>query len=91
VFYSFVLCSLYLTFVFAAIEFQLAGASANVVAKESGCEEVHAAKSPSSQEPLADIEIATPHDTSMLDIALVSRHAGTVKRDAVCGLLAECL
>jgi uncharacterized protein YlxW (UPF0749 family) len=27
----------------------------------------------------------------MLDIALVSRHAGTVNRDAVCGLLAECL
>jgi hypothetical protein len=78
-------------FCFAPAEFQLAGASADVVAMESGREEVHAAKSPSPREPPADIEIATPHDTSVLDIALVSGHAGTVDRDAVCGLLTKCL
>jgi hypothetical protein len=91
VFYSFVLCSLYLTFVLAAADFQLVGISTNASAKESGHEEVHAAKSPSSREPPADIETATPHDTSMLDIALVSGCAGTVNHDAICGLLAECL
>jgi hypothetical protein len=80
-----------LTFVFAPAEFQLAGASADVVAKESGHEEVHAAKSPSPREPPTDIEIATPRDTSVLDIVLVSGHAGTVDRDVVCGLLTKCL
>jgi hypothetical protein len=80
-----------LTFVFAAAEFQLAGASADVITKESGCEEVHATKSPSSQEPLANIEITTPRDTSVLDIALLPGHAWTVYRDAICGLLVECL
>jgi hypothetical protein len=44
----FVLCSLYLTFVLAAADFQLVGISTNASAKESGHEEVHAAKSPSS-------------------------------------------
>jgi hypothetical protein len=91
VFYSFVLCLLYLTFVLAAADFQLAGASTDADAKESGWEEVHATKSPLLQEPPFDIETATPHDTSVLDIALVSGHTGTVTRDDICGLLAECL
>jgi hypothetical protein len=46
---------------------------------------------PPTREPLANTETATPHDTSVLDIALVSGHAGTINHDYVCGLLAECL
>jgi hypothetical protein len=90
-FYSFVLCLLYLIFVLAATDFQLAGISTDVGAEELGHEGVHAAKSPSSREPLADIETATPRDTSVLDIALVSGHVVTVNRDVVCILLVECL
>jgi hypothetical protein len=90
-FYSFVLCSLYLTFVLAATDFQPAGVSTDAGAKESGCEEVHTAKSPSSREPPADIETATPHGTSVLDIALVLGRAGTINCDAICNLLAKCL
>jgi hypothetical protein len=67
------------------------GASTDAGAKESECEEVHAAPSPTSREPLADAETATPRDTSMLDIALVSGGAGTVNHDFVCDMLAECL
>jgi hypothetical protein len=56
-----------------------------------GSEEVYAAKSPLSRESPVDPETATPCDTSMLDITLVSGHVGTITCDAVCGLLAECL
>jgi hypothetical protein len=91
VFYSFALCSLYLAFVLVAANFQLSSASTDAGAKESGREEVHAAQSPTSRESPADTETATPHDTSVLDIALVSGQAETINRDVVCGLLAECL
>jgi hypothetical protein len=91
VFYSFVLCSLYLAFVLVAANFKLSGASTDAGAKESGREEVHATQSPTSRESPADTETATPRDTSVLDIALVSGQAETINRDVVCGLLAECL
>jgi hypothetical protein len=87
----FALCLLYLTFVLAAANFQLAGISIDAGSKESRREGVRAAKSPSPREPLADIETTTPHDTSMLETVLVSRCAGTVNHDAICGMLAECL
>jgi hypothetical protein len=78
-------------FFLAAIDFQLAGVSTDAGTKESSHEGVHASKSPSSREPSADIETTTPRDTSVLDIALVSGGARTVKHDVVYGLLAECL
>jgi hypothetical protein len=87
----FVLCSLYLTFVLASADFQLVGASTDASTKESGREEVHATPSPTLREPLADTKTATPHDTSVLDIALVSGRVGTVNHDSVCGVLPECL
>jgi hypothetical protein len=67
------------------------GISTDAGTKESEHEGVHVAKSPSSLETPTDIETATPHDTSVLDIVLVSGHAGTVNCDAACGQLAECL
>jgi hypothetical protein len=73
-------------------DFQLVGVSTDGSARESGCQEVCTAKSPSSCEPLADPKKnTTPPDTGMLDIVLVSRHAGTVNHDAVCSLLTKCL
>jgi hypothetical protein len=80
-----VLCSLHLTFVPAVTDFQLVGISTDAGTKESEHEGVHVAKSPSSLETPTDIETATPHDTSVLDIVLVSGHAGTVNCDAACG------
>jgi hypothetical protein len=61
VFYSFVLC-LYLTFVLAAADFQLAGISTDGGSKESGREEVHTIKSPhceSLQLTLKPLPLAT--------------------------------
>jgi hypothetical protein len=80
-----------LTFVLSTGDFRLVGISTNGGTKESGCQEVCTTKSPSLQEPPADPKSATPHDTGVLDIALVSGRMGSVNRDAVCGLLAECL
>jgi hypothetical protein len=91
VFYLFVLCSLYLTFVLVAADFQLTGASTNANAKELGREEFHVSPSPKSREPLADSKTTTPHDTSVLDVALVLGCVGTVNQDRVCDLLAEFL
>jgi hypothetical protein len=91
VFYSFVLCLLYLTFVLSTIDFRLAGISTDAGAKEFGCEEVYTAKSPLLQEPPANPKTASPRDTSVLDIAIVLGHARTINRDVVCCLLAECL
>jgi hypothetical protein len=80
-----------LTFVLSVDDFSLAGASIDGGAKESCRQEVCISKSSSSQEPLANPESGTPHDTSVLDIALMSGSTRTVNHDAVCGLLAMCL
>jgi hypothetical protein len=45
---SFVLYSLYLTFVVSASGFRLVGVSTDAGTKELGCEKVHTTKSPSS-------------------------------------------
>jgi hypothetical protein len=88
---------LYLTFALAAAEFQPVVVSVDAGARDSGCGGVHAtertsgAESPSVREPLVDIETAHTHEASMSDIVLVSGHARTVNRDAVYGLLIECL
>jgi hypothetical protein len=96
VFYSFLfLCLLYLTFALSVGDFRLAGVSVDGGAKDSGHQEVCTGKSPSSQEPPANPENATPpppaHETSMLDIALMSGRTGIFNHDVVCNLLAECL
>jgi hypothetical protein len=48
-------------------------------------------ESPLLREPSTDIEHALNHETSVLDIALDSGHGEAINRDAVCGLLTECL
>jgi hypothetical protein len=78
------LCLLYLTFVLLVGNFRLAGVSTDGGAKESGHQEVCTAKSPSSREPSADPKSATPRDTGVLDIALVSGRTRTVNSDVVC-------
>jgi hypothetical protein len=83
--------SLYLTFVLSFSGFRLVGMSMKIGAKESGREEVYATKSLSSREPPDDSETATPQDTSVLDIALVSRRTRVINHDSVCGMLTECL
>jgi hypothetical protein len=40
---------------------------------------------------LPDVETTLGHKASVLDIALVSGSVGTVNRDAIYGLLNECL
>jgi hypothetical protein len=83
VFYSFVLCLLYLTFALAAAEFQAASISVGVGAKGLKHEDVMTTKSPSSQEPLADIEATPIDEASVLDIVLVLGQAGTVNHKVV--------
>jgi hypothetical protein len=65
--------------------------SSVATAKGLGDRDVHTTKSPSLQEPPANIEVTPISEASMLDIALVSRRARTVNRDTVCSLLTECL
>jgi hypothetical protein len=66
-------------------------ASSVATAKGLGDRDVHTTKSPSLQEPPANIEVTPIGEASMLDIALVSGRARTVNRDTVCGLLTKCL
>jgi hypothetical protein len=88
---------LYLTFVPVVAKVQSVVASANAGIKASGCgdvlvvERVTGAESPSAREPPVQVETTHIRDASMLDIVLVSRRNKTVNRDAVCGLLMECL
>jgi hypothetical protein len=62
-----------------------------LAAKGLGGKDVLITESPSSREPPADIKAALARETSTVDIALVSGSRGTIDRDAVCGLLNECL
>jgi hypothetical protein len=42
-------------------------------------------------DPPVQVKASQAHRASVLDIALVLGHTGTVDRDVVCGLLMECL
>jgi hypothetical protein len=52
---------------------------------------VHITWSHTLREPSVDIEDALAHETSALDIALAAGCGGVINRDAVCGVLTECL
>jgi hypothetical protein len=56
-----------------------------------GGEDVRTTESPSSREPPVEVEAARAHETSELDIVLVSGHGGTINCDVVCDLLTKCL
>jgi hypothetical protein len=72
-------------------------ASIAVGTKDSGGGGVHAderltgAGSASAQDHLVQVEACHGRRADVLDIALVSRHAGIVDHDVVYGLLSECL
>jgi hypothetical protein len=59
--------------------------------KGYGGKGVRTTKSPLLREPSADVEDALAHETSVLDIALASRHGEAINHDVVCGLLTKCL
>jgi hypothetical protein len=63
----------------------------DVVTTGFGGEDVRTTGSPLSQKPSADVKATLARETGVLDIALVSRSGGSISRDAVCGLLNECL
>jgi hypothetical protein len=66
-------------------------ASSAGTGKGSGGKGVRTTESPLLREPSADIEHALNHETSALDIVLDSGHGEAINRDAICGLLTECL
>jgi hypothetical protein len=62
-----------------------------MVGKACGGKDVRLYESQLLQEPSVDVDDVLTCDSSMLDIALASRHGGDINRDAVCGLLTKCL
>jgi hypothetical protein len=66
-------------------------ASSTGTGKGSGGKDVCPIESPLLREPSADVEDALTHETNALDVALALGHGGAINRDAICGLLTECL
>jgi hypothetical protein len=62
-----------------------------VLASSTGADKGSRGKDVRLQEPSADVEGALAHEIGVVDIVLASRHGGAISRDAVCGLLTECL
>jgi hypothetical protein len=86
-----------LIFIVAAAVVELELASVDAHMKDSGRGDVHADEqltvdgSASTRDPLVEVETAPTREITVCDVALVSRHTGAIDRDAVCGLLTECL
>jgi hypothetical protein len=59
--------------------------------KGSRGKDVHPTESLLLRKLSVDAKDALPHKTSALDIALASGHGGVINRDAIYGLLTECL
>jgi hypothetical protein len=66
-------------------------ASSARASKGSWGKDVRIAEPPLLGEPLPNVEDTLARGTVVLDIALMPGHGGAVSRDAVCGLLIECL
>jgi hypothetical protein len=67
-------------------------ASSASASKGSGGKDVCLAEPPPLLgEPSPDVEDTLARVTGVLDIVLTSGHGGAVSRNAVCGLLTECL
>jgi hypothetical protein len=86
-----------LTFVYAAAVVKPVLASANAGVKDSGHggarvdEQVTGGRSTFTRNPPVEVDTGPTHVITVCDIALVSCRTGATDRDAVCGLLTECL
>jgi hypothetical protein len=80
---------------FVTIKTMVASVAAGTKDSRSGGvranEQLTDAGSTSTQDPLVQVEASHGEGANVLDIALVSRQAGTIDRDAVCDLLTKCL
>jgi hypothetical protein len=86
-----------LIFIVAVVVIKPGSASADVRAKDSEHEDVHADEqlptngSTSARDPCVENETAPTHKITVCDVALVSCRTGAIDHDAVYDLLIECL